>query len=241
MMKSIAGGLILAVLLFAAGTLSYQESRHARRLADAQQRLATLQYTDEEDLESDGTLLDRMPAPIGLGTNVESRHQATVSYWLARYTSLTDLTNSTNGPAPDDPELLFMAANAAFRTSAPQSDDRRGAVQRLDGVVQAYADVLRKDPTLSDAAFNYEYVTRLRDQIAKGPVKGAKDKDARKKPAAPQDVSVDLPTGPTVHGRPGGPPEGESMSDFKTVTPMRYDEREEQMDPGRGQKIQRKG
>jgi hypothetical protein len=54
-------------------------------------------------------------------------------------------------------------------------------------------------------------------------------------------VSVDLPAGPTIHGRPGGPPEGESMGDFKTVTPMRYDEREEQMDPGRGQKIQRKG
>ena len=52
---------------------------------------------------------------------------------------------------------------------------------------------------------------------------------------------VDLPAGLTIHGRPGGPPEGESMSDFKTVTPMRYDEREEQMDPGRGQKIQRKG
>ena len=31
------------------------------------------------------------------------------------------------------------------------------------------------------------------------------------------------------------------MSDFKTITPMRYDEREEQMDPGRGSKIRRKG
>ena len=54
-------------------------------------------------------------------------------------------------------------------------------------------------------------------------------------------VSIDLPTGPTVHGRPGGPPEGTEMSDFKTLTPMRYDEREEQMDPGRGKEIRRKG
>ena len=62
-----------------------------------------------------------------------------------------------------------------------------------------------------------------------------------KKPSRPEIPGVDLPTGPTIHGRPGGPPESESMGDFKTVTPMRYDEREEQMDPGRGQKLQRKG
>lgn len=238
-MKSIAGGLILALLLFAAGTLSLRESRHSRRLAEAHQRLATLQYTDEGDLSSDATLLNRLPPPIGLARETESRHEATVSYWLARYTSLTELANPTNGPAGTDPALLFLAANAAFRTSAPQSEDRKAVVARLDTVIQAYADVLRKDPSLSDAAYNYEYVVKLRDAVAKGPAKGARD--GKKGPVAPPDISVDLPAGPTIHGRPGGPPEGESMSDFKTVTPMRYDEREEQMDPGRGQKIQRKG
>ena len=236
-MKTIAAGLILAALLFAGGALSFQESRHVRRLADAHERLATLQYTDEGDLADDATLLDRLPPPMGVEQGTESRHQATVSYWLARYASLTESTNAAKGPAVTDSTLLLLAANAAFRTSAPQSKDTKAVVARLDAVVQAYADVLRKDPTASDAAFNYEYVVKLRDSVAKGP-KNAKD--AKKAPVEP-DVSVDLPTGPTVHGRPGGPPEGESMSDFKTVTPMRYDEREEQMDPGRGQKLQRKG
>jgi hypothetical protein len=238
-MKSIAGGLILAVVLFAGGIISLRESRHARHLADAHQRLATLQYTDEDDLAADATFLSRLPQPIGLEQGAESRHEAVVSYWLARYTSLTDMTDVSNGPAPTDPQLLLLAANAAFRTSAPDSQDRKAVVQRLDQVVQAYADVLRKDSTLSDAAYNYEYVIKLRDRVAKGPSRNARD--AKKGPPPPPDVSVDLPTGPTVHGRPGGPPEGESMSDFKTVTPMRYDEREEQMDPGRGQKLRRKG
>ena len=93
-MKSIAAGLILAVILFAAGTVSLAESRHARRLADAQLRLATVQYTDEGDLASDATLIDRLPPPVGLDPGTESRHAATVSYWLARYTSLTDLTDA---------------------------------------------------------------------------------------------------------------------------------------------------
>ncbi len=236
-MKSIAGGLILAILLFAGGSLSLQESKHARRLADAHQRLATLQYTDEGDLESDATLIKRLPPPIGLEAGTEARHEATVTYWLSRYTALTEMAAPGGGPAIQDPELLFLAANAAYRTSAPQSDDKKAVVSRLDGVVQAYADVLRRDPDNADASFNYEFVVKLRDQIAKNP-RGAK-REARKSDRV--DESVDLPVGPTIHGNPGGPPESESMSDFKTVTPMRYDEREEQMDPGRGQKIQRKG
>ena len=105
-------------------------------------------------------------------------------------------------------------------------------------MIQQYADVLRKDPTYSDAAYNYELVSKMRDTLAKGPAKpSAKDKKAERA----QSVSIDLPTGPTIHGHPGAPPEGTAMSDFKTITPMRYDEREEQMDPGRGKEIKRKG
>ena len=235
-MKSIAGGLILAIVLFAAGTVAMRESKHARRLADAQRRLATLKFTDEGDLSSDATPLNRLPPPIGIAAGTEKRHAAIVSYWMARYTSLTEQTSAGNGPAETDAQVLFLSANAAFRTSAPQSKDTKGVVSRLDSVVQMYADVLRRDPNLTDAAYNYEYVVKLRDSIAKGP-KGLKPNA----PSVPEIPGVDLPTGPTIHGRPGGPPETESMGDFKTVTPMRYDEREEQMDPGRGQKIQRKG
>ena len=153
---------------------------------------------------------------------------------MVRYDSLAELPLATGQQAVNDPSLLFVAANAAFRNSAPQVGDRKAAVERLDAVIQQYADVLRKDPNYADAAYNYEFVSKLRDTLAKAPAKGS-PKD--KKPEKAEAVSVDLPSGPTVHGRPGAPPEGTPMSDFKTVTPMRYDEREEQMDPGRGKAI----
>jgi hypothetical protein len=238
-MKSAFAGLLVAVLLFAAGAVCWSQAQATRRLAGAHQRLATLHYDLDDEPEGMETILSRLPWPAGTVRDDVQRHRAIVTYWLSRYDSLTDTISGTGNPAPTDPALLFVAANAAFRASAPQSVDRRSAVERLDSVIQAYADVLRKDPTYADAAFNYEFVARLRDVIAKTPP-GRAARDRRAAPKA-EDVSVDLPSGPTVHGRPGGPPEGTAMSDFKTITPMRYDEREEQTDPGRGNKIRRRG
>lgn len=242
-MKSVVGMLILAVLLFAAGAVAWSEAQFTRKVAQSHLRLATLHYDpDDESTRGGVMLLNRLPWPVGsLGSDVE-RHKATVAYWLSRYSILTDMASGTGQPAPTDPELLFVAANAAYRSSAPRSTDPKSAVERLDGVIQAYADVLRKDPTCSDAAFNYEFVARLRDVLAreKPGTRAARDRRAAASPK-PEEVSVDLPPGPTIHGHPGGPPQGEDMSDFKTITPMRYDEREEQMDPGRGRVIRRRG
>jgi hypothetical protein len=241
-MKSAVGGLIVAVLLFAGGAVCWSEAKFTRQVAESHLRLATLHYDADEDVGSGATaMLNRLPWPTGSLTGDVERHNATVAYWLARYQSLTDRTNGSGPPASDDPGVLFVAANAQFRSSAPRSTDPKSAVERLDGVIQAYADVLRKEPNYADAAYNYEFVARLRDAIAREKPSARAARDKRMALAKPRDVSVDLPAGPTIHGLPGGPPEGVPMSDFKTISPMRYDEREEQMDPGKGKVMRRKG
>jgi len=237
-MKSMVGGTILAVLLFAVAAACWTEAHVTRRVADAHRRLATLHYDAEDDIDGAVTVFNRLPWPGGEGASDVRRHRATVSYWMVRYDSLAELPLATGQQAVTDPSLLLVGANAAFRNSAPQEGDRKAAVERLDAVIQQYAEVLRKEPNAADAAYNYEFVSKMRDTLAKAPAK-ASPRD--KKPAKTELVSVDLPTGPTVHGRPGAPPEGTPMSDFKTISPMRYDEREEQMDPGRGKEIKRKG
>jgi hypothetical protein len=237
-MKSLVGGTILAVVLFVAAAAAWTEARLTRRVAEAHRRLATLHYDTTDDIDDAVTVFNRLPWPQGEGSGDVRRHRATVSYWMVRYDSLAEIPMATGQEQVNDPQLLLVAANAAFRNSTPQVGDRKAAVERLDTVIQQYADVLRKDPRQNEAAFNYEFVSRMRDTLAKGPARpSAKDK----KPEKVESVSVDLPSGPTVHGRPGAPPEGTPMSDFKTITPMRYDEREEQMDPGRGKEIKRKG
>ena len=238
-MKNGSVGIVLALVLFVVGAACWSEAQVTRRVAEAHRRLATLHYDVEDNIGNAGSLWNRLPWPASSFEDDVRRHRATVSYWLSRYDSLTDLTLATGAQSLTDPRTLFVAANAAWRAVPAPTTDRKATVDRLDGVMQAYADVLRRDPTAADAAFNYEFVSKVRDTLAKaapakGPVKGTKVEK-------PENVSVDLPAGPTVHGRPGGPPEGTDMSDFKTIVPMRYDEREEQMDPGRGQEIKRKG
>lgn len=238
-MKNVAAGIIVALALFAVGAACWSEAQVTRRVAEAHRRLATLHYDADDNIGNAGRLWNRLPWAEGSSADEVRRHRATVSYWRSRYDSLTDLTLATGAQFLTDPQTLFVAANASWRAVPPPTTDRKATVDRLDAVIQAYANVLRRDPTVADAAFNYEFVSKVRDTLAKAaPAKGAvKDKKVEK----PENVSVDLPSGPTVHGRPGGPPEGTDMSDFKTIAPMRYDEREEQMDPGRGKEIKRKG
>src|SRR4051812_11723409 len=197
-MKSAAVGLVVAIILFAAGAACLGEARLTRRVAIAHERLATLHY-DEEDASTASNAFSRLPWPLGGAGDDMERHRATVAYWLSRYESLTERTGATGAPPPADPQLLFVSANATFRSSPTLGVDRKTAVARLDTVIQSYADVLRKDPAYTDAAFNYEYVSRLRDVIAKASPAARTTKDKKAAEKEP-DVSIDLPTGPTVHG-----------------------------------------
>ena len=237
-MKTIAGGLIVGLVLIAAGALVWSQAKFTSRVAEAHRELAILRYAPSDALDSTNSSWDesrwsaRTLAP--LSDDVE-RYRAKTTYWLERYPALVPLLEITGPQSVKDSQVLFAAANASFRESAPEVGDRKDAVERLDGVMQAYADVLRLDPNHADAAYNYEFTARIRDLIAKG-------RPAPHHAPNPTDaIKADLPIGLTVHGRPGMPPPEVDMGDFKTLTPMKFEEREEQADPGRGAFQRRKG
>ena len=133
---------------------------------------------------------------------------------------------------------MAAAANAAFRQSQPDKGAPKDAITRLDGVLLAYADVLRADPTFADAAFNYEYVARLRDTLSRG-------KPLPQAPPIPEDDparrDIELPNGPTPHGSAGESPSNEEALKIKVITPLRSDEREDAQQAGSGSKPRRKG
>lgn len=247
-MRALIPRLLVAVILFALAGLAWREAALARRVASAHTRLATLHFDAEDGIAESESPLSRLAVPMMSLDDEIREHRAHSGYWRARADHSADAApavplpgsrggNKSEASDAGDPEVMFVATNIAFRAATRQTTDRPRTVERLDTVIQAYGEVLRAAPANVDAAYNYEYAVRMRDIIARAKntaVKGRKPIDDE------LGGSVDLPPGPTIHGRPGGPPPEIPGDQFRTIAPMPYEEREES-DPGRGPSPQRKG
>ena len=232
-MKTVVTRLIVAIVLSAAAWLSWSEARLAARVADARQQMATLQFQVDDTLTPAASISDYLPGEQGSLSSDIRRIRARVAYWIGGYDDVMEEKSQEL-----DPEVLLTAANAAFRASereaaAPQTQ----RVQQLDGVLQAYAAELKASPRHADAAYNYESVTRVRDEVASR-VPG---KTAPVAVAKGRGRAGDLPEGNTIHGRPGGPPPAAPTEEFQVIAPMEYGDREAQPEATPGGKIQRKG
>ena len=101
---------------------------------------------------------------------------------------------------------------------------------------EAATVVLKNGGFNRDAAYNFEYVARVRDTLARA--KGAATPRQTRAMNSPND---DLPVGPTVHGAPGIHPPGTKGEEFEIMTPMDYGEREAQPEATPGRPLPRKG
>jgi hypothetical protein len=237
-MVTMATRLIVSTVLLAGAVLTWSAAEVARDLGARHEAVATLQ-----PLPSDG------PARgiggwrrrlIALVDRTAGRQGGSSRYWQGDYRSLTDPARAD----ADDPALLIVSANAALRQAQREAGGRPVSVERLDQVLQAYASVLRNAGFDRDAAFNYEYVSRLRDTVARAKPAGARPDAARQGAPAgppPQPAPGELPVGPTIHGRPGTHPPASRGEEFEIITPMNYGDREAQPEPTPGVKLPKKG
>lgn len=222
-MRSAVGYLVVALALVIGGRVLFGAASLEQRAADAEQSLLTLRYGDldatYEALAAEAA--DRALVPRVSQALLQSlrAQQATTRYWMGAYSRLEPVRDASGTLAETDPVLLELGAHAAYR-AAQNLGDQAAAVKRIDDIVRAYADVLRARPGDETAAWNYEFVSRVRAQFAQS-----------RQPAFPEPetrgLAGDLPLGPTLHGTPGEPPEGADMKQFKVVVPMRPDERKQ--------------
>ena len=162
-MRSTFLRLSAAAIFAVAAWLSWSESQLSARVANARQSIATFDYAAADALEPRRSLSDYLPGERRRLSDDISVAKSRVAYWLGRYDAVAV---DTEGRA--DADVLLASANAAFR--AAQQDPAVGpaAVQKLDGVLQAYAAAMKATSRSADAAYNYEYTARVRDQVARG-------------------------------------------------------------------------
>lgn len=207
---------VIAIVLVSAGAILWRSSEYERRIAAAERDLVTLKYDDAQAgaAQPGGRLANLLP---GAAAAADARTiESTAGYWRGDYDRATE-----------NPSAKLLAANAAFRKAREAGGSWQAVVGRLDSVVKQYAEILREDPANSEAAFNYEYVVRLRAVLA-----------ARKQQVPPFDARA---AGLSIHGFEGAPPEQSDMKKFKMIVPMRPDERLEAEKAGKGTTKVKKG
>ena len=232
-MRTVITRMLIAAVLAIAAWLSWSESTLAARVAEARQDVATLNHQNLDAMTPQAALSDYFPGDRRKLSDDVRIAKATVAYWLGRYGAVAADTAESGA----DAGILLAAANAAFREAQRDPAVGPAAVQRLDGVLQAYASAMKASPPDSEAAYNYEYVARIRDEVARSP-----QGRIAKSPAANGPVmGGDLPAGPTIHGGPGAPPPDAKMEELQTIMPMEYGDREAQPEATPGAKRERKG
>jgi hypothetical protein len=232
-MRTVITRLLIAAVLAVAAWLCWSESTLAARVAGAKQDLATFNHDQLDALTPRSTLSDYLPGDRSRLSDDIRIAKARVAYWLGRYGAVAADTNDAGA----DADVLLAAANAAYREAQRDTAIGPAAVQRLDGVLQAYASAMKASPRNVEAAYNYEYVARLRDQVARSP----QGRIARSPGAAGPVMGGDLPAGATIHGGPGAPPPDAKMEEIQTIAPMEYGDREAQPEPTPAGKRERKG
>lgn len=212
-MKAIAGFLAGAAVLALIGSAALSAARYERHMADVQERAATRQYAGaSESLQQAEEYLEYTRWLPGVGDDAAKEvraREAALQYWQRQYDELV--------PAQPEPvaavdetnlDLQLVVANAAFRSNPARAKDRESLVQALDEAASGYLTVLKNDRWNEDAAYNFEYVVRLRDEVAKG----------RRQPPEPKEDDGDL-------GESGAPADTTNSGEFKIYIPLQGDER----------------
>src|SRR5262245_3360786 len=166
-MKAVGAYLFTAIVLALVGVVCLGASRLDRDMARGEQSLSALKY-DEADkafasaeryYDYAGTLPWVGKAPVN---DIRAR-RAALRYFQGQYASVASLQ-----PDPDNIDLQLVAANALYRTGRLDAKDRQKTLQAVDASIQAYVGVMKNAKRQEDASYNYEYLSRLRNDLMQG-------------------------------------------------------------------------
>jgi len=228
-MRGIVGFLFGAFVLAIVGAISWTMASLDRDLLRAEQDINTLNYAGAEATYDRAERYFQYASHVpGIGNgplNDIRARKAALRYWQRDYTSIVPKQSDPVTAIPsDNVELQFVVANAVYRAGVARAKDRPAALQALDAGINAEVVVLKNAKRHEDAAYNLEYLVRLRDDVEKGKRK------------------LGNPVGISAHGSMGFPaPELKDSPDFKLLVPLDTEERNKMGNAGKAVPKPRKG
>ena len=220
--------LITASLLGGTAAAVAAAGRFDRRIADAQQQIATFDLDDAEaayaDLERSLDVAGAVPWLFGATRADVTARRAALRYWRGDHAGLLADYAESSPEAAGNLALQFVLANAAARAALDPDADREQVLRALDGAIDVYRGVLQDSPGHLDAAYNYEYLLRLRADLASG-------------------ADVPAPRR-SQHGREGEAPEHGELEEIEIYVPVQRDvdpEIDESPTLGAGGRIRKRG
>ena len=220
---------VAAAVLAVVGVVCLRIATVERLVADAQQDLATLDYGHAEQslTEAEDSIGVARWVP-GFGSEVLDEVRArrgALQYWQRKYdVLLPEGADPVAAIEEGNLDLKLVVANAVYRQNQGRYKDREVTKQALEESAAAYFAVLKNSDWREDAAYNYEYVIRLRDEQAKG-----------KQPPEGGDASKG------EMGQGGQPSEATSQKGFQIYIPLESQEKPLGGDAGKAPGKDRKG
>jgi hypothetical protein len=212
-MRGMAAFVIAAAVLAGSGFAVLGVARLEGHMADAQERAATQQYAGARDslaaAEQYAGRARWIPL-LGGDTRQEIRARgAALQYWQREYDAvLPSQAEPVAAIDESNAEWQLVVANALHRRGQGQAKDKTATLQSLEEAAAGYLTVLRNNTWQEDAAYNYEYIVRLRDELAKG----------KNPPPQPPSDNSEL-------GEGGAPTPETTKQGFEIYVPLQNDEK----------------
>lgn len=227
-MKAIAGYLLIAAGLALVGAICLGAGLLDRDMAGAQQSVMALRYDEADPAFAAAERYYQYGSWLpGIGdgpVNDVRTRRAALQYWQGQYGAvIAQDPDPVSGVRANNIGLQLVVANAVYRDGRIQAKDKQATLQAVDVGIQAYLSVLKNTTRQEEAAYNYEFLVRLRDEILAG--------RTGKGPEAPSDPN----------GSSGNPLEPGDVKQFQIRIPLEIEERDKASGAGKVGPVQRKG
>jgi len=229
---AIALSLILACVALAIGFYHLEVARAQEALATFDAARADRIYVSlEETLE----IVRRIPWVFETVREDLQVRKSRLCYWRRDYAAILEKTATTGEDEKTlNPSLRFIRANARYSAIAG-GQSRENVLRDLGMSIRDYAKTIEADPTFTDAAFNYEYLLKLRGDMLSG---------GRPAPFRQRGLPQSQPDRMKgVHGDQGAEPSFKTPQKMKVLVPKEGDEDplKRGPQPGKGSAVKKRG